>query len=363
LGDVLSGQGQLWVPPREQLSTTTITTATIATSTATANMIDDLSENELPESVFEVHDRPLLEVLREAIEIATASIVTAKPPHVIGFDGNTPLLLEESVHMLIMANPPFLPVPPEIVQARHGLFSAGGPSGESVLASIVHLASQLLPENGYLAVVSEFFLQQEDEQDNATDDATDDVDDTKDKGNTDDTDHGDVSKEESSTTVESATSTSASTAAAALLSRMKTWWGPVAGRGLLLTNQFPVSAATYAERRADSPDEESVWLQHLQDLDIAAASPGLLYIQKLTTTANKHNTHPDESECENDNENENENCSGDNDDEGILELRHVKVPKSKWGSIWTPSNPAGVEFTQSVCQQFFVDEEIPDDNS
>jgi hypothetical protein len=33
-----------------------------------------LSENDLPESVFETHDRPLLEVLREAI---------AKPPELL----------------------------------------------------------------------------------------------------------------------------------------------------------------------------------------------------------------------------------------------------------------------------------------
>jgi methylase of polypeptide subunit release factors len=351
LGDVLSGQGQFWVPPREQLSATSIA---ITAATAIASVTDDLSENELPESVFESHDRPLLEVLREAIATATELLVTAKPPHVIGFDGNTPILLEEKTNMLIMANPPFLPVPPEIVQARHGLFSAGGPSGESVLASIVHLASQLLPENGYLAVVSEFFLQQEDEKDNDKGDTGD----TNDK-TIDDADHGDASEEESSATVES----TKSIAAAALLERMKTWWGPVSGRGLLLTNQFPVSAATYADRRADSSHEESVWLQHLQDLDIAAASPGLLYIQKQRTATNKDKKDLDDSEGENENENdkENDNCNGDNDDvEGILELRHVKVPKSKWGSIWTPSNPAGVEFTQSVCRHFFVDN-IEDD--
>jgi hypothetical protein len=88
-----------------------------------------------------------------------------------------------------------------------------------------------------------------------------------------------------------------------------------------------------------------------------------LYIQKQRT-ANKHED-PDESECENENDNDsdNDNCSGDHDDKGILELRHMKVPKSKWGSIWTPSNPAGVEFTQSVCQQFFVDDIPADDNS
>jgi hypothetical protein len=262
--------------------------------------------------------------------------------------------------MLITANPPFLPVPPAIVQTRHGLFSAGGPSGESVLASIVHLASQLLPPtNGYLAVVSEFFLQQEeDEPDmNDKDDGADDANNNNNNPHTDNDTDADGTNDKTKPTP-----TPTSTAAAALLDRMKTWWGPVAGRGLLLTNQFPVSAATYAERRADSPHEERIWLEHLQDLDIAAASPGLLYIQKQqqrTTTATKHNKHR-ECKHENDNKGDRDNCSGDNgdddNDDGILELRHMKVPKSKWGSIWTPSNPAGVEFTQSVCQQFFDDD-------
>jgi hypothetical protein len=370
LGNVLSGQGQLWIPPREQIisepTTIEITTAITAETSPTTERTAD----EFPESVYEAHDRPLLEVLREAI----ARAIPPPPPQIpdgIGSDDDTPPMLEQeqSMHILITANPPFLPVPPDILQARHGLFSAGGPSGESCVASIVHLASQLLPENGhgYLALVSEFFLQQEDgdKEDNATDDSDDANDNNT---NADHTDHTDVSKKESTTTVESAlsraASTSTSTAASALMERMKTWWGPVPARGLLLTNQFPVSADTYAERRADSPHEQSVWLEHLQDLDIAAASPGFLYIQKVkTTTVTKQRKHDNSSECENENdienENENDNCgAGDNDDEGILALRHMKVPKSKWGSIWTPSNPAGVEFTQSVCQHFFV-EDIP----
>jgi len=61
----------------------------------------------------------------------------------------------------VLANPPFLPVPPELAEQRHGLFSDGGTSGEVVLAATVKLAGQLLSLNndwGYLAIVSEFFL-------------------------------------------------------------------------------------------------------------------------------------------------------------------------------------------------------------
>jgi methylase of polypeptide subunit release factors len=294
LGNVLSGQGQLWTPD---------TTRGGSTSESISIETKD--------------DKPLLQVLREAIATAESSTTTSTSI------SNTPTTpLEHKMNVLMLANPPFLPVPPDILQARHGLFSAGGPSGEAVLASIVQLASQLLPEttgHGYLAVVSEFFLQKENLNDN--DNAEQQI-------------HVSKSKDEPGTT-----------AATALMDRMKTWWGPDSGgRGLLLTNQFPVSAATYAERRADSLEEESVWLQHLQDLDIAAASPGLLYIQKLAASK-----HPDESKTENEN----------SSDGGSLLLHHVTVPKSKWGSIWTPSNPAGVEFTQSVCQQYFADN-VPD---
>ena len=58
------------------------------------------------------------------------------------------------------------------------------------------------------------------------------------------------------------------------------WWGSNAGVGMLFTNQFPLSAKIYAERRALSNDvnEATLWLTHLKEMNINEVSPGLLFI-------------------------------------------------------------------------------------
>jgi len=94
---------------------------------------------------------------------------------------------------------------------------------------------------------------------------------------------------------------------------------------MLLTNQFPISAQLYAERRADSPTEVNGWLKHLQHENIGTCSPGLLYIQKGAATE-----------------------GGD-----AAVWKHTIVPKSDRGSIWTPSNPKGERFTQETSRYFF----------
>jgi methylase of polypeptide subunit release factors len=73
-----------------------------------------------------------------------------------------------SSYDIVLANPPFLPVPP-VLQYRHGAFSDGGGTGEEVLQAIVELSSRLLRSDdsnggggGTLAVVSEFFLSNDD---------------------------------------------------------------------------------------------------------------------------------------------------------------------------------------------------------
>jgi len=177
---------------------------------------------------------------------------------------------------VILANPPFIPVPPDNVTIlqRYGLFSSGGPDGEDVLKAVVHLASELQsPSGGLLGVVSEFMNPP--------------------------TCSGDQS----------------------LMIRLQEWWsnaGP-AGRGILLTNEYPVDAETYSQRRADTRDELDIWLRHLSQLDVTHVSPGLLFM--TTDTA-----------CQ------------------TMELQHWLVPKTESGSLWTPSNRDAVEFTQKVIQ-------------
>ena len=199
---------------------------------------------------------------------------------------------------MVTANPPFLPVPSgdtgstttDEIAARHGLFSAGGSSGEAVLAAILALSRQLLKPNGHAAVVSEFFFQKT----------------TMDRNSSD-----------------------------ILLERLRSYWSSApltaagatcchsSSRALLLTNQHPIAAQQYAERRADSPEEVAEWRKHLQREHMATCSPGLLYVTKTTAVAND------------------------------FVWNHVIVPKSNHGSIWTPSNPEGVQFTQTTCADFF----------
>jgi methylase of polypeptide subunit release factors len=165
---------------------------------------------------------------------------------------------------LITANPPFIPVPSQDTQVskRYGLYSAGGSDGTLHLQAILRLAETRLQPMGILAVVSEFMNPQK--------------------------------------------------------ALTEEWFGLEGRRGLFLTNEYPVLAETYAARRADSLDEEQVWLQHLTDLGITKVSPGLLFVQQAVGT-----------------------------------MQHRIVPKSRLGSLWTPSNQDAVAFTKESLEQVF----------
>ena len=140
---------------------------------------------------------------------------------------------EASSFDVILANPPFIPVPPNnnTILQRYGLFSSGGSDGEDVLKVVVQLASALLSSTGgLLGVVSEFM-------------------------NPPRVGEGDER----------------------LLERIQAWWSNgTGGRGVLFTNEFPVDAKTYATRRADSVYERDIWLQHMSKLKVTHVSPGLL---------------------------------------------------------------------------------------
>ena len=148
------------------------------------------------------------------------------------------------------------------------------------MAAILELSNELLRVDGYAAIVSEFFFQ--------------DIDDLK------------------------------AEAMNILLERLGLYWTKsnttFGGKALLFTNEHPISTLTYAERRADSLQEATIWLRHLERERIAGCSPGLLYIQKRSAPC----------------------------------WRHSIVPKSTEGSIWTPSNIEAMTFTQSRYRDFFA---------
>jgi Methyltransferase small domain len=208
--------------------------------------------------------------------------------------------------VLVTANPPFLPVPP-ILWHRHGLFSAGGPSGENVLAAVITLVAQLAARRAiFLAIVSEFFLQ--------------------------------APVADNSEHVERA-----AYSALPILNRIHRWWKtgydegiaaaadslnthPVVN-GVLVTNECPVAASVYAERRASSRTEYEIWIQHLQAQGIDAVSPGLLFISSKSSHVERR-------------------VDGGLPYESVVSIRHRELPKSRYGSLWTPYNPLAAELTK-----------------
>lgn len=197
-------------------------------------------------------------------------------------------------HLLVLANPPFLPVPSydTEIQRRYGLFSdGGGPSGELVLQAIVELSSAITNQSDTtttlvdVGVVSEFM------------DPPFDMDGIE---------------------------------ANRLLHRLRTWWvssSESTTEGILFTNQYPVDAATYAQRRADDGREAQTWLHHLAQQGIEHVSPGLLYIRAKRLM--KKLSSPEE---------------------GSIQLKHVLVPKTRNGSIWTPNNGDALTFINNIAE-------------
>jgi Methylase of polypeptide chain release factors len=236
---------------------------------------------------------------------------------------------------LILANPPFIPTPSYDdddksgsvlgdISKRYGLFSSGGSSGEEVLESIVSMSSRLLrKDHGLLAIVSEFMNPPTVDSD--VENATGNIQESLQKQQSKllyklcqwwEKDPSWLSLSKSSNDNHINEEACVDVAVAAL------------ARGLLFTNQAPISCHTYAARRANDQEEYSVWLRHLQSHDIECVSPGLLYIEttplQTMTTAQPCSTGTNLS----------------------LDLEYRLVPKyQELGSIWTPYNYKALLYT------------------
>jgi len=226
----------------------------------------------------------------------------------------------QSAFDIILANPPFIPVPPsqhinnqdgsnpnhmhlsDSITKRYGLFSSGGAGGEDVLQSIMIMSSTLIrKDGGLLAVVSEFMNPP---TVNGEIDALYHTDDFK------------------------------------LLEKIERWWNLgssnsydsrdptlAEGNGILFTNQYPVSAATYATRRADNKAEFGTWFHHMESEQIHSVSPGLMFVGMHDMERHLKDTKKSRL------------------GRGQLSLSHQIVPKTESGSIWTPSNMNAIAFT------------------
>ena len=215
---------------------------------------------------------------------------------------------------MVLANPPFIPVPPvsnaidgpdrlssgqggerNSIDNRYGLFSSGGSSGEEILKSILQMSSKVLKrDGGFCAIVSEFM------------------------------------NPPFPTTTE--TMERGSAYEISLLEKISQWWQEEVsmnevgrmrwsnmdschGEGILFTNEYPVPYQTYAERRGNNSPEVLIWKDHLKTLGIKGISPGLLYIETR-------------------------------EDKEMLDVSSIIVPKTKDGSIWTPHNFDAITVTK-----------------
>lgn len=236
-------------------------------------------------------------------------------------------MIEFAPYNIILANPPFIPVPTttlvnnntdmynaessskrslsDVISKRYGLFSMGGPTGEAVLESIVRIAPYLSdPNTSVVAIVSEFMNPE-----------------------------------------------------STLPERIAGWWSfhPASANkncranstdvlqpdctdsiGILFTNQIPLSAYVYASRRAGNDEQErQQWEEHLQKTGIHVVSPGFLFIYRFGK--NQYLANNEKSRALNKHHQESASCTR-------LELHHVVVPKSSLGSVWTPHNYETVDF-------------------
>mmetsp|Transcript_4544 Transcript_4544/g.11724 ORF Transcript_4544/g.11724 Transcript_4544/m.11724 type:complete len:553 (-) Transcript_4544:1599-3257(-) len=199
-------------------------------------------------------------------------------------------LLGESTTYLV-SNPPFLPVPLnyDTIASRYGLFSNGGSSGEDFLQSLITLASEVLDRHdtcAALAVVSEFM-----------------------------------------------------NPAVDFDLRLSSWWkNGYPASALLFTNEAPLDAVAYAERRADSLDEVAKWEGHLQQEGIQYISPGLMFL--------KHGRNA----CDSRPLNETKTMIRNSQD---MDLAHYLIPTTPEGSIWTPTNLDARDLTRGIIKKFF----------
>ena len=159
----------------------------------------------------------------------TTSIQDLQQPSVI----NNLLDEYKSKFNLIVANPPFIPVPSpsnksynDDIQRRYGLFSSAGSTGEEILQIITELSPYLLNKsNGIVAIVSEFM------------------------------NPGDIP------------------------TKLHHWWNNTQSAfGILFSNEYPLSSLIYAQRRSSNQEENLIWNKHLDDFGISHISPGLLFI-------------------------------------------------------------------------------------
>ncbi|KAL7578261.1 hypothetical protein ACA910_012679 [Epithemia clementina (nom. ined.)] len=108
---------------------------------------------------------------------------------------------------------------------------------------------------------------------------------------------------------------------------------------LLVTNEYPLNMRTYAQRRTfrnnhndDDDDEFQTWYEFLtKTLGYKFMSPGFLFLDRTNTSVSKNHVV---------------------DSQTSTGLWHGTVHKSKYGSLWTPSNPVAKTTTENYLKDY-----------
>lgn len=252
---------------------------------------------------------------------------------------------------LILANPPFVPVPPKLdsVRRRYDVFASGGASGEDVIEGIFRGAiDHLRPSGGVLAVVSELanprtFDVKLRSWVGAHDDRLAVASTEPAVGKPQEAEGGDVDGEnnqrEQMNTPAAIDMRTTSRQQGADGSQKFSSGGfgeeakaCVAWTGLVMHEEEPWTAREYAGRRAGSAQEVEGWVRHLSRMGIEEMANGFVFVRRIPRAAP-------------------EGRGLDIKDEEGLERTRAAVEIQGVEKLWAPHNRAAVERTNASLRR------------
>lgn len=255
----------------------------------------------------------------------------ARPGDDLDFDnGRSPLCRADddlAFFDLILANPPFVPVPPKLGSAkrRYDVFASGGANGEDVVEGIFRGATAHLHPGGVLAVVSELVNPR-------TFDAKlgrwvgavrlgsrSVAVDVQVKGGT-------IAEHLRHVGTDRATTSELSGVSGALNDGAVDW-EVCAWNGVVLHEKEPWTARQYAARRSGSAREAEGWERHLQLMGIEEMAPGFVFVRRLQASVAQRVGN-----------------SSDAEPHGAVEIQGVE-------KLWAPHNAAAVENTEIALRR------------
>lgn len=228
--------------------------------------------------------------------------------------------LNTSLYDVILANPPFVPVPPELDYARrrYDIFASGGASGEEVIERIFCEAIDHLRPGGYLAMVSEL--------------ANPKIFDAKLQhwvgGRTLALSPG-VGQQDSDGVPGNDERRLGRGCGYVKLDGVVEDQNTSAWTGVVFHEKAPSTARVYAQKRAGSNREVGGWQRHLAQMGIEEMAPGFVFVRRRRAlSAEGHE----------------EAQGGGVESAGAVEIQGIE-------KLWAPHNKAAVEETRLVLRR------------